>query len=292
MMMQLLWNEMQARFSVVNGPRIQELKTDLAKCEQSKNMTVSTYFGKLKVLWDELANHEPIITCKCECNLGKAHENRRNHERFHQFVMSLNSDYYAQLRTTLLSQEPLPSLDRAYQQITREERVRGITRTRESPPEVVGFAIRLERRGRAKPEKIDKSGLMCSHCHRPGHDIVTCFQLLGYPEWWGDRPRTQGATYARGKGGGRRDIDPLVAGRGRGAIVRAVAVHRCNNMVEASVDGQKNSSNAIASTSNTKASLPNLSAEQLQTIAAMFGISQSFTDCLHGPSYEEADWNG
>ncbi|XP_075486335.1 uncharacterized protein LOC142525938 [Primulina tabacum] len=97
--------------------------------------------------------------------LGKAHENRRNHERFHQFLTGLNSDYYAQLRTTLLSQEPLSSLDRAYQQITQEERVRAITRARESPPEVVGFAIRLEGRGRAKPENIDKSGLMCSHCH-------------------------------------------------------------------------------------------------------------------------------
>ncbi|XP_073051656.1 uncharacterized protein [Primulina eburnea] len=205
--------------------------------------------------------------------------------------MGLNYDYYAQLRTNLLSQEPLPSLDRAYQQISQEKRVRGITRARVSPPEVVGFAILSERRGRAKPEKIDKSGLMCSHCHRPGHDIVTCFQLLGYPEWWGDRSCTQGATYDRGKGGGRRDIDPPVAGRGRGAIVRAVAVDGCNNMVEASVNGQKNSSNAIACTSNTTASLPNLSAEKWQTIAAMFCNSQSFTDRLHGPSYEEADWN-
>ncbi|XP_073045313.1 uncharacterized protein [Primulina eburnea] len=224
---ELLWSELRARFSVVNGPRIQELKTDLAKCEQSKSMPVSTYFGKLKILWDELANHEPIIACKCgkcECNLGKAHENRRNHERFHQFLMGLNSEYYAQLRSTLLSQDPLPSLDRAYQQITQEERVRGITHARESPPEVVGFAIRSEGRSRMKSEKIDKSGLLCSHCHRPGHDIVTCFQLLGYPEWWGDRPRTQGPTHARGKSGGRRDIDSPVIGRGRGAIVRAVAV--------------------------------------------------------------------
>ncbi|XP_073051354.1 uncharacterized protein [Primulina eburnea] len=65
----LLWIEMQECFSVVNGPQIQELKTDLAKCEQSQNMHVSTYFGKLKVLWDELATHEPIITCMENVNL-------------------------------------------------------------------------------------------------------------------------------------------------------------------------------------------------------------------------------
>lgn len=288
----LLWDEMQARFSVVNGPRIQELKNDLAKCEQSKTMHVSTYFGKLKVLWDELANHEPIITCKCgkcECNLGKVHENRRNNERFHQFLMGLHSDYYSQLRTNLLSQEPLPSLDRAYQQITQEERIRGITRARESPQEVVGFSIRPEGRARAKSEKIDKSGLTCSHCHRSGHDIVTCFQLLGYPEWWGDRPRTQEVTHSRGKGGGGRMMNSTVGGRGRGAAVRAVAVEGCNNMVGDSVHGQKNSSNTTASTSNTPGSLPDLSADQWQKIAAMFGNSQPFTDRLHG-EFSKTSW--
>lgn len=136
----LLWDELKARFSVVNGPRIQQLKSDLAKCEQAKNMFVLTYFGKLKFLWDELDNHEPIITCKCgKCvgNLGQQHEKRRSNERFHQFQMGLNSDFYAQLRTTLLSQEPLPSIDRAYQQMTQEERIRGINHARESPHDVV-----------------------------------------------------------------------------------------------------------------------------------------------------------
>ncbi|XP_062077973.1 uncharacterized protein LOC133782654 [Humulus lupulus] len=291
----LLWDELQARFSVVNGPRIQQLKTDLAKCEQPKIMSVSSYFGKLKVLWEKLANHEPIITCKCgkcECNLGKEHEKRRSNERFHQFLMGLNSDYYAPLRTTLLSQEPLPSLDRAYQQIAQEERVRGITHARESLPEVVGFAVRPERRSRAKPDKIDKSGLLCSHCHRSGHDIVTCFQLLGYPEWWGDRPRTQGIPYARSKGGGGRGIDSPAASRGRGATVRAVAVDGSHTMVGSSVNGQRNSSNDAATTSNTAASLPHLSATQWQTIATMFGNTHSSIDRLHGPSFEEADWNG
>lgn len=46
----LLWDELKARFSIVNGPRIQQLKSDLAKCEQAKIMFVSTYFGKLKFL--------------------------------------------------------------------------------------------------------------------------------------------------------------------------------------------------------------------------------------------------
>lgn len=94
----LLWDELKACFSVVNGPRIQQLKFDSAKCEEAKNMYVSTYFRKLKFKWDELANPEPIITCKCgkcACNWGQQHESRRSNERFHQFLMGLNADFYA-----------------------------------------------------------------------------------------------------------------------------------------------------------------------------------------------------
>lgn len=124
----------------------------------------------------------PIITCKCgkcECNLGKEHEKRRSDERFHQFLMGLDSDYYAPLRTTLLSQEPLPSLDRAYQQIAQEERVHGITHARESLPEVVGFAFCPEGRSRTKLDKVDKSVLLCSHCHRLAMILLPVFNFLG-----------------------------------------------------------------------------------------------------------------
>lgn len=274
----LLWDELKTRFSVINGPRIQQLKSDIVKCEQPKTMSISTYFGKIKVLWDELANHEPIITCKCgkcECNLGKVHEQRRNDERLHQFLMGLNSEYYTQLRSALLSQEPLPSLDRAYQQVTQEERIRGITRAKESPPEVVGFAIRPEGRGRGRQEKVDKSGLLCSHCHRTGHDIVNCFQLLGYPEWWGDRPRTQGT--ARGRGGSSRATESLVVGRGRGATVRAVNVDASNSIVQPSTP--------------SPVPLPTMTTEQWQSIAAMFGnLKSSSTDRLHGEFFSTSSW--
>ncbi|XP_021753632.1 uncharacterized protein LOC110719025 [Chenopodium quinoa] len=59
-----LWDDLHERFCVINGPRIQNLKAQINKCEQPKNMTVVVYFGKLNVLWDELAKLEPLINCK------------------------------------------------------------------------------------------------------------------------------------------------------------------------------------------------------------------------------------
>lgn len=52
-----LWKDIKERFPVVNGPRILQLKSELAECKQ-KGMTIVTYYGKLKILWDELANYQ------------------------------------------------------------------------------------------------------------------------------------------------------------------------------------------------------------------------------------------
>ncbi|CAH9133140.1 unnamed protein product [Cuscuta epithymum] len=190
----LLWNDLKERFSVVDGPKIYQVKTDIARCEQSKSQSVATYYGKLKVLWDELNNYEPLINCscgKCTCKVNTLHEQRRESERFHQFLMGLSSEFYGQIRSQLLSQTPLPTLNRAFQQISQEERVRGMVQSKERDEnnEVMGFALRSDIQGKLKYEKIDKSGLTCTHCKSRGHTSASCFEIKGYPEWWGSRPR-------------------------------------------------------------------------------------------------------
>jgi hypothetical protein len=59
-----LWDDIKERFAVVNGPRIQQLKADLADCKQH-GLSMVAYYGKLKSLWDELANYEQIPKCSC-----------------------------------------------------------------------------------------------------------------------------------------------------------------------------------------------------------------------------------
>ena len=88
-------------------------------------MSVSTYFGKLTALWEKLNNYEPLITCSCceSCTAGIEHEKRRDNTRLHQFLMGLYTDYHAQIRANILSYDPLPPLDRAYQLVTQDEHV-------------------------------------------------------------------------------------------------------------------------------------------------------------------------
>lgn len=54
-----LWEDIKEHFSVVNRPRIQQLKAELADCKQW-GLSVVGQCGELKTLWDELANYEQI----------------------------------------------------------------------------------------------------------------------------------------------------------------------------------------------------------------------------------------
>ena len=47
--------------------------------------------------------------------------------------------------------------------------------------------------------KEERMKLTCASCGRKGHLATNCFRTLGYPEWWGDRPRGV-LTQSNGRG--------------------------------------------------------------------------------------------
>eukprot|EP00257_Ricinus_communis_P015175 XP_015573038.1 uncharacterized protein LOC107261039 [Ricinus communis] len=49
-----MWGDLQERFSQGNVPRIHELKREICLVQQT-DLTVTAYYTKLRVLWDELA---------------------------------------------------------------------------------------------------------------------------------------------------------------------------------------------------------------------------------------------
>ncbi|KAF7813981.1 retrovirus-related Pol polyprotein from transposon TNT 1-94 [Senna tora] len=146
-----------------------------------------------QVLWDELASLDPVPTCecgKCTCELSSIFEKKREEERVHTFLLGLDATLYSTVRSSILTQDPVPNVNKVYSILIQEERVKTIARTKDERVEVMALAARTRNDGRDKT-------VVCSHCKRNGHEAENCFALVGYPEWWGDRPRGDGKGTGR-----------------------------------------------------------------------------------------------
>ncbi|XP_074266135.1 uncharacterized protein LOC141588601 [Silene latifolia] len=111
----VLWSELEAQFSVVDGSRIHDLKTQLHDCRQLKASAIK----------------------------------RLDNERLHQFFMGLDASLYANVRSQQFQLDLLPSLSRAYQVVLQEERLRVPSTTSLNVSDVADFATPGMGRGAA-----------------------------------------------------------------------------------------------------------------------------------------------
>lgn len=91
-----LWEHLKRRFSVLNGPRNQQIKAELACCKQ-RGLAIESYFGKLNRIWDSMAIYRPLRVCKCgkcTCDLGTLQEKDREEDKVDQFLYGLDNAYF------------------------------------------------------------------------------------------------------------------------------------------------------------------------------------------------------
>lgn len=182
-----LWEDLRQRFSIGNGPRVHQLKAELASCKQ-QGATVVTYYGRIKVMWDEIVNYEPIPECRCggcRCNIASTLDKKRDEEKVHQFLMGLDDVVYGTMRSNILSMDPLPNINRVYAMAVQEERHRNIARSNNERSDRIGFSTHARV---AAVRGKEKQG-MCTHCSKPGHESKSCYQIIGYSDWWGETSR-------------------------------------------------------------------------------------------------------
>ncbi|KAF5475696.1 hypothetical protein F2P56_007472 [Juglans regia] len=169
-----LWLELQDRFTQQNGPRIFQLKRDLASLSQNQN-PVNIYFGTLKRLWDELAVYDPIPNCECG-KLKVLHE-RYDRDCVIQFLMGL-SDSYSHTRDQIMLLDPLPPLNRVFSMIQQQERQHQIIST-PNPSDSIAMQAKPFYHSSKTPAKFNNqknNRPYCSHCKIPGHSFDTCFK--------------------------------------------------------------------------------------------------------------------
>ncbi|KAL0461871.1 UNVERIFIED_CONTAM: Retrovirus-related Pol polyprotein from transposon RE2 [Sesamum latifolium] len=143
-----LWVELETRFGQSNGPMVYQLKREMASLSQGL-MSVSTYFSKLKRLWDELSCITP--TPQCTCGSSKVMTELRMEDQLMQFLMGLNETY-----------DHVRNQNMAMQAFKK-------------------FGAQKTFQKRKNP--ADKRDQVCKERGKSEHLKEVCFEIYGYPEW-------------------------------------------------------------------------------------------------------------
>jgi len=111
---QATWENIQKRYAVPNVPKIHQLKVEIASCKQG-NLDVVEFFSKLMGLWNEVDNtiKHPVCTCDAASKYAKMAEQ----DQVHQFLMSLDDAAYSNVRSQILTLDPVPSLDKIFSMV-------------------------------------------------------------------------------------------------------------------------------------------------------------------------------
>lgn len=93
-----VWSNLIERFDKVNGSRIYQLHCEISVTQHSVD-SVTIYFNKLRLLWDEF-----VAICNlpnCNSDQFKRHIEHANNIKLFQFLMGLNENYH-NVRSNLL----------------------------------------------------------------------------------------------------------------------------------------------------------------------------------------------
>ncbi|XP_074270964.1 uncharacterized protein LOC141594876 [Silene latifolia] len=169
------------------------------------------FSGTVYEIWKELKDRYAAATyCRvptCTCGAATEFFKEKEEEKVHQFIMGLNTALYDNLRSNLLMDDDLTSLNRVYGLVLREERHKAVTRVREEPTVEVAMSARTGG-GRgidasaAQTEHKDYEPPRCTHCKKWYHTVDNCRERLGLSG------RGRGMGRRGGRGGGRGGREP------------------------------------------------------------------------------------
>lgn len=70
-------------------------------------------------LWTSLSEFRQSKTCNCPVGINL--EKEREEDKLHEFLKGLDEALYGSVKSSLLSRDPLPTLDEAYSVLLQDE---------------------------------------------------------------------------------------------------------------------------------------------------------------------------
>lgn len=116
-----MWPDLQERFGKESAPRAYEFKQKIAATHQDGS-SVSTYYIRLRALWDESQSIRSFSHCSCNgcsCELGKKIVKHVEKERLYEFLMGLDNDFNV-IKNQILATKPIPTLGTAYHMVAED----------------------------------------------------------------------------------------------------------------------------------------------------------------------------
>ncbi|RVW86850.1 hypothetical protein CK203_035988 [Vitis vinifera] len=113
-----MWLELQEQFSHTNTVQLFNIENAIHECAQGTG-TVTSFFTKLKGLWDEkdaLCGFPP-----CTCATAAEVKTYMETQKTMKFLMGLG-DNYATVRSNIIGMDPLPTVNKAYAMALRHEK--------------------------------------------------------------------------------------------------------------------------------------------------------------------------
>ncbi|PNY16454.1 flavonol sulfotransferase-like protein [Trifolium pratense] len=197
-----IWKELKDRFYQGDVFRISDIQEEIYTLKQGDS-SISTYYTKMKKLWQELDNFRPIPETLCVDNcpaIAKMKE-YRDSDQVIRFLKGLN-DQYGAVRSQIMLMEPLPNIGKVYSLLVQQERQALLVIDESKILAANGYQsqgnnnssygkgsnssnfAKGKNSGSKKPaygRGKGKGNKLCTHCGMTNHIVDDCFQKHGFP---------------------------------------------------------------------------------------------------------------
>ncbi|XP_071704496.1 uncharacterized protein [Rutidosis leptorrhynchoides] len=178
-----VWAELKEIFDKVDGSDVFNLHKKINSLTQS-GMPLFEYYHKMNSYWKQ---YEAMVQLPiCTCISATEHYDHKEMTKLWQFLMGLDESYQ-QIRSNLLTMDPIPTVKSAYATLSREESHRNSTvsvakvqtsafMSKNNSPANSNNSSNFTRNNRGPNQN-----LKCTKCNKLGHTIDRCFEVIGYP---------------------------------------------------------------------------------------------------------------
>ncbi|KAK4710214.1 hypothetical protein R3W88_004727 [Solanum pinnatisectum] len=169
--------------------QVYHIWTEVSSLKQGSD-NVTTYYSKLRYLWDELDVLVPASLCTCA--EAKTYIEHLNQQRF---LMGLNESY-SHIRSDLLLKITVPSVNQAYATTVQEEsqRLLSVVEIHKEP-----LTMLANRKPGFRGKKLLDNP--CVHCGYRNHLSKDCYRIIGYPTDFKSKRNPDASSSSRSTGG-------------------------------------------------------------------------------------------